>query len=139
MTRPIIGKMRTVVLPTIALAGLTLSLNDYKERTGIDLLDVFDFVLDDGYINIYGKKNTLILIESAKLDVDDNAIENGLQPLNDYKVADQWVSGSSYANTLIGYSIFENGEPATLGQISFTILQSAEFKLENILVGVGFN
>lgn len=135
MVRPIFGKIRTVVIPA-TLPSETFTLDEYKEKTGIDLLDVFNIILDEnGYIQIYAKENTLVLIQSALLDEDDAPIENGLSLANDRPQQDKWISGSSDGMTIVGYSISNGlGGFLTGGGLEFTISKNSQFKVENIKV-----
>lgn len=73
MTRPTFGKMNVIVLPT-DIGSDPITIEGYKEKTGIDLTEVFDFSINEAsgtYIVGVSQKSihSFILVQSEEYNL----------------------------------------------------------------------
>lgn len=126
MTRPIFGKMKTIVLPAPE-NGIPLTLADYKEKYGIDLTEWL--YLEEGYIKFNFPKDTLILIQDDGGNLFSDGGYIGIIPVSAGYLASEWESGVNPAETRIG----SHDGTGTNG-IDFQIPASEDFELSNVIV-----
>lgn len=117
------GKVKTITLPfTGTEDGLTL--DQYKERFGIDLLDIIE--LKDDFIQFKESRysNNLIL-----LNHEYHGIYPAITRIKGYN------SGTSSAYLNMVYLTFDDEDAVTIENgFYLTISQDAEFKAENIRI-----
>ena len=125
---PSFGKVKTIVLP---VPSDVLSVEQYKDRYGIDLKDIL--ILDNDAKKIYVKTNACLFIRDEGGICENFSVyglKNSIYHVSCFSIQ-EYVSGSAVAQLVLG--IYDFVGESVVG-ISFTIGESDDFIFDNIQI-----
>lgn len=132
MGYPAFGKIKTLTLP---IPSQPMTLEEYKERYGIDLLEYVS-LSDGGYIN-FNAHNSYVLLSETNYENeggDDEIVlncTNIIIPIASVVVS-VWDSGKNDAETKLG---IYNPSDGTMGGLMFSVSKNQSFTLDNVKIG----
>lgn len=141
MTRPIFGKMKTIVIPFAQGEDEYMTLEEYKEKTGVDIRDVIilEPTIELGIGHIIPRRYPLsyTLIQSGD-EISQFGECGALIPVSGADQIQPWKSGvTDYEGYVVGLTFDSSG--ALMGGIDLLLKidKDDEFSLENLQIAFG--
>ena len=133
MGYPIFGKIKNIVLPLPIYEFNDMSIEEYKEFSGIDLRDIFE--LDHVNKRIRFKQTNALYYFNA---IDYNLFNNmgllPINPVNSHEIFYEYWNDVNETNAILQYSILDTDGNGL--SIQFQISYRSDFDINNIKISM---